>query len=159
VIEQEVKRCLEQAEAFYAPADRLHLAACAILCDVTDRRGWRQEWESFDPEIKREIVDVWVGILKAVFGEEEGTSMGDQDVREQLAAYAHQAWSGWMKYMFGKSRQRGDGSVVVPPDLVARWIRQMHTPYEELPEEEKESDRKEADEMLRIVGRERPGTR
>lgn len=24
----------------------------AILRDVTDRRGWRQEWESFDEDIR-----------------------------------------------------------------------------------------------------------
>jgi hypothetical protein len=23
-------------------------------------------------------------------------------VREELAAYAHEAWSGWMRYMFSK---------------------------------------------------------
>lgn len=73
------------------------------------------------------------------------------DVREQLAAYAHEAWSGWMRYLFEKSRETVDGSVVIPPWAVARWTRQAATPYADLPENEKESDRDEADKMLAIV--------
>ena len=73
------------------------------------------------------------------------------DVREQLADYAHDAWSGWMKYLFSKCHVNQDGSVTVPAWAVERWTRQMNTPYAELPEGEKESDRKEADRMLRIV--------
>ena len=30
-----------------------------ILDDVTDRRGWRQEWDRFDNEIKEEIKAEW----------------------------------------------------------------------------------------------------
>lgn len=38
--------------------------ADAILQDVTDRRGWRQEWEGFDEDIQKEIKDTWVQIIK-----------------------------------------------------------------------------------------------
>lgn len=72
--------------------------------------------------------------------------------REALAAYAHQAWSGWMRYMFAQSRTNKDGTVTIPKELVDRWTRQMQTPYEDLPGEEKESDRHEADRMLLIAG-------
>lgn len=72
---------------------------------------------------------------------------------ERLAAYAHGAWSGWMKYMFEKSsRDELYGWVMIPSALVERWTRQMNTDYEDLPEQEKESDRKEADRMLEIIG-------
>jgi len=37
----------------------------------------------------------------------------------------------------------------IPP--VHRWIRQMTTDYEDLPKEEKNSDRKEADRMIDII--------
>jgi hypothetical protein len=33
--------------------------AKAILDDVTDRRGWRQEWDMFDDDVKREIKRTW----------------------------------------------------------------------------------------------------
>ena len=35
----------------------------AILWDVTDRRGWRQEWDEFDDGIKKEIVAEWVALV------------------------------------------------------------------------------------------------
>ena len=34
-----------------------------ILADVTDRRGWRQAWDTFDEDIKEEIQAVWKEIL------------------------------------------------------------------------------------------------
>jgi hypothetical protein len=38
-----------------------------ILADVTDRRGWRQEWDQFDSEIKDEIQETWKAeILKVL---------------------------------------------------------------------------------------------
>ena len=72
-------------------------------------------------------------------------------MREALASYAHQAWSGWMRYMFGRSQRRPDGSLIVSPDLVARWERQSNTTYADLSEVEKASDREEADRISRII--------
>lgn len=71
-------------------------------------------------------------------------------IRERLATYAHSTWSGWMEYMFEKSTQNPDGSVTIPFSLVQRWTRQMKTNYELLPEDEKKSDRVEADQILTI---------
>ena len=78
--------------------------------------------------------------------------------REQLAKYAHDAWSGWMKYLFEKSIpykpgeiQAEEGAVIIPKWAVARWKRQLATQYNDLPESEKESDRREADKILEIV--------
>lgn len=73
------------------------------------------------------------------------------DTREQLAAYAHEAWAGWMKYLFEKGCSNNDGSFTIYPANVERWLRQMNTDYAELPETERESDRDEADKMLAIV--------
>jgi len=76
--------------------------------------------------------------------------VNDMIANEKLAAYAHEAWAGWMRHLFEQCLDDGvvgiadRASVVIPPDLVARWKRQMNTPYEELPENEKESDRAEA---------------
>ena len=72
-------------------------------------------------------------------------------LRELLAEYAHKAWSGWMRYLFLKGKWNADGSFTIFKDSAERWLRQMNTPYHELSEGEKESDRKEADEMLAIM--------
>lgn len=73
------------------------------------------------------------------------------ETREQLAAYAHEAWSGWMYYLFQKGTFNPDGSFTILPESAERWARQLSTPYRELPEREKISDREEADKMLAIV--------
>ncbi len=31
-------------------------------------------------------------------------------MREKLAEYAHEAWSGWMRYLFEKSERNPDGN-------------------------------------------------
>jgi len=71
-------------------------------------------------------------------------------MREALAAYAHEAWAGWLKYMF-REGLIVDGKLVLPPDSTKRWLRQMSTEYKDLPEDEKRSDRAEADRILDIV--------
>ena len=73
-------------------------------------------------------------------------------VREALAEYAHEAWSGWMKYLFKKTYfDTTVKEVVIPKWAVERWMRQMNTLYADLPESEKENDRAEADRMLAIM--------
>lgn len=81
-------------------------------------------------------------------------ALNKSEVREALANYAHEAWSGWMKYMFSKTIETGDGCEEIPRELVERWQRQAMTPYAELPENEKESDRVEADKMLAVINAE-----
>jgi len=79
--------------------------------------------------------------------------MSDTEMREKLAAHAHKMWSGWMIYMFSKCvHDNGDGSVTMPAWAVSRWERQMRTPYANLPKDEKNSDRIEADKILAILG-------
>jgi hypothetical protein len=71
--------------------------------------------------------------------------------REELAAYAHEAWAGWMRYMFRFCTDNADGTVTMDAEKVARWKRQMETDYADLPEDEKRSDRAEADQILAII--------
>ena len=72
-------------------------------------------------------------------------------LREELAALSHEQWSGWMKYLFTKCRTRDNREVVIPKWAVERWQRQMVTLYADLPEDEKNSDREEADRILAII--------
>lgn len=73
------------------------------------------------------------------------------DITEALAEYAHEAWSGWMQYMFSKCERQDNGTFVIPRWAVERWWRQMKTDYSDLPESEKASDRAEATKMMDIM--------
>jgi len=75
----------------------------------------------------------------------------DTETVEKLADYAHEAWAGWMRFLFRMATTNDDGSVTIPADLVARWQRQTKTPYADLPENEKDSDRAEAMKMMDII--------
>ncbi len=71
--------------------------------------------------------------------------------KEALADYAHRAWSGWIKYMFSKCQKSEYGSLIIPKRFADRWVRQAETDYVDLPENEKESDRHEAQKILDII--------
>jgi hypothetical protein len=75
----------------------------------------------------------------------------DDPIREALAALAHEQWSGWMRYLFDKAQHNDDGTVTLPAWAVARWQRQLRTPYTDLSESEKDSDRQEADRVLDLL--------
>ena len=70
---------------------------------------------------------------------------------EEMADLAHEIWANWMKYMFGLCNPTTNGGLVIPPELVERWKQQMNTPYHELSEKEKESDRGIAIQYLDVM--------
>jgi len=72
-------------------------------------------------------------------------------LRENLAALAHEQWSGWMEYLFEKSFKNEDGTVTMPKWAVDRWSRQMKTSYKDLSLQEQDSDRIEADKFLKVL--------
>lgn len=84
-------------------------------------------------------------------------------MREKLADLCHKQWSGWMEYLFSKCHEevvpeypsKKTGALVIPSWAVERWKRQMKTNYEKLSEEEKESDRKEADKFIKLFEEEK----
>ena len=63
------------------------------------------------------------------------------DAREEAANLAHDIWCHWMQYYFTKTTRLDYGDEVVSAELAYRWRRQMITPYSDLSEKEKESDR------------------
>ncbi len=79
--------------------------------------------------------------------------MPDQhlELLEQLASIEHERWSHWQRYMHGKATCNLDGSLTIPADLVTRWERLMKTPYAQLTDEERESDREQVRRYLTIV--------
>ena len=74
-------------------------------------------------------------------------------LREKLSELSHEQWSGWMEYIFSKTVNpiEPDGSVIIPKWAVDRWKRQIATSYLDLADEEKESDRSEADRVIKII--------
>lgn len=80
-----------------------------------------------------------------------GTPTAEEKLMEKLAERAHDSWSHWMQYLFSRSCKQADGSVIIPAELVERWKRQMHTPYSQLSEQEKLSDREQAETIFQII--------
>jgi len=72
---------------------------------------------------------------------------------EELAALEHERWAHWQKYVHDKGQRQSNGSVLLPPDLVARWERQINTQYSNLAADEKESDREQVKKYLPILER------
>jgi hypothetical protein len=77
--------------------------------------------------------------------------MNSQVDTEALADVQHEIWSHWMRYLFSVCTANEDGSYTIPAGKVQHWQRQMATPYHELPEAEKESDREQAAKVLKLL--------
>lgn len=77
---------------------------------------------------------------------------------EKFAALEHERWAKWQKYFFSKCQIKPQSQVngmddryvylALPKDLYERWLRQIETPYSELSEQEKESDREQVSPYL-----------
>jgi hypothetical protein len=72
---------------------------------------------------------------------------------DQFAEVEHQRWAHWQQYMHSHCTRLDDGSLVIPPELAARWQTQIETPYHALTEREKESDRDQVRKYFPILGK------
>ena len=72
-------------------------------------------------------------------------------IKEQMANKVHEIWSSWMSYVFSVSKENEDGGMTIPKEMVTKWSRQIATPYEDLPMQEKVSDKIIAEEILLLV--------
>ena len=86
-------------------------------------------------------------------------------LREALAALEHDQWAHWTRYMLGALKEviglgfyeARDNNIdlSVVREHLARWERQIATPYAELTEAEKDSDREWADKVLAVLDSDR----
>ena len=73
-------------------------------------------------------------------------------LKEQLAAKQHEILAHWMKYLFSKCTEDDENNdVIIPGDFVLQWTRQMNTPYKDLTEKEKDSDREQVDKFWGMI--------
>lgn len=72
---------------------------------------------------------------------------------EALAAIEHERWAHWQAYLHGQCELLDDGSLRIPAELAERWTRQIQTRFEDLTEQEKESDRDQVREYLSVISR------
>jgi len=84
---------------------------------------------------------------------------GADELRERLAAIEHQRWADWQRYVHASCVRAAGGHLTIPARLVERWERQIATPYADLPEDEKVSDRHQVDRYWHILAAENAGLR
>ena len=120
----------------------------AVVCAITGNGPDSEANAYFIANARHDVLD-----LSQRVGELEAQLIGHvtDEKTEALAAYAHEAWSGWMRYLWRMSTTNDDGTVTIPASLVERWQRQTNTEYADLPEKEKTSDRDEAMKVLDIM--------
>jgi hypothetical protein len=71
---------------------------------------------------------------------------------DELAKVEHERWSHWQRYLHSQGVPHGDdGSIVIPGELVRRWERQLSTPFDQLSETEKDSDRDQVRKYLPTI--------
>lgn len=70
---------------------------------------------------------------------------------EQLAAIEHERWADWQRYAHSQGIKLHDGGILLPPPVVERWERQIATPYADLSEREKESDREQVRRYWNLI--------
>ncbi len=73
------------------------------------------------------------------------------ELREVLANLCHEQWSGWMKYLFEKGTFNIDGTWTMPAWAVERWTLQVSTSYDQLSEDEQDSDLAEAEKFVAVL--------
>ena len=75
----------------------------------------------------------------------------EKELRETLANIEHQRWADWQKYMHGLCVKTKTARIIIPAKLVSRWERQIKTPYKDLSEKEKDSDREQVDRYFPLI--------
>ena len=82
--------------------------------------------------------------------EDNGKSV-ESELIERLSFNEHLRWTKWQRHVHASCEQNEDGSLTIPKEKVARWERQIVTDYENLPEPEKEADRRQVRQILNII--------
>lgn len=91
-------------------------------------------------KLVQSIVDMVVEKLKS------------ESIMEYCAHLEHERWSKWQKYIHSKIIPTANDSLMeIGTEWINRWNRQIATPYTELSELEKESDREQVRPYLEFI--------
>ena len=72
----------------------------------------------------------------------------EERLMEELASTEHERWSSWQQYLFDTGKCNSDGSVTLRWEDVEHWKKLIETPYKDLPEHSKQSDR---DQVMKYI--------
>ena len=72
--------------------------------------------------------------------------MSENKQIEVIADFCHKQWIHWMTYLTSKISGTNEDQL-----SLQHWKRQMNTPYSELTEKEKESDREQARKFIKLI--------
>ena len=76
----------------------------------------------------------------------------EKELIEKLAAIEHERWADWQKYMHSRGTITPDGCfLAISLAQIKAWERQINTPYSELSEKEKESDRRQVRRYWNLI--------
>jgi hypothetical protein len=73
-------------------------------------------------------------------------------ILEAVSEQCHKQWSGWTEHFLSKTKECCSEHISMDVTWIDRWRKQIATPYADLTEEEKESDRREARKILEAIG-------
>ena len=77
--------------------------------------------------------------------------IASNELRERIADMQHRIWTHWMRYFYTQCIPNPDGTFTIPVEKTEHWRRQMTTDYCDLTEKEKDSDRSQADKILKVL--------
>lgn len=105
---------------------------------------------SLSRALNKDMKDL-LGILESSQKRGYGAPSYSPWLLEVVAAKQHEIWAHWQRYLHDKCEMTEIG-LLIPPELVNRWDRQIRTAYADLSETEKESDREQARKIILAVG-------
>lgn len=132
----ELKPCpFDGAEA---SLDRLEGSCCwRVMCGLNSFRCGNGPWK----DSKKKAIAAWNRRTPS-------PRVAEAECLEIVAAECHKQWSGWTEHLLSKTNELPSGNLILGQEWKARWMKQVNTPYAELSESEKESDRREARKIL-----------
>lgn len=70
---------------------------------------------------------------------------------EILASLEHQRWSDWQRHLHDRCTMNADGSLTIPSEYVKYLEDLIQIPYDSLPEDQKQRDRREVHRYLYVL--------